>query len=657
MTATSAAASSTSLGAVRRTEAVRRTAVAALVPGLGVFTLLVPLAAANGGYFPTAWGWSGLALSWAAALAVVVPHRIRLGALELAAVAALALLLVLVAASTIWSESRSQSVVEIERTLVYPAGVLAVLLVTRTRFVQSLLAWLLAAIALVSVYALGIRLFPERLGVYDPLAEYRLGGPLGYWNALGIFAAIGLLLALGFAARSRRLVARAVAGALPVPLSLTLYFTFSRGAWIALFVALAAALALDPRRLQLVTTLLVVSGPAAIALWVAFHSSALTHEHSALADASRQGHRLAGLSLGLAAVGAALGVGLALAERRLKVTRPVGLAYAGALVLVLVVSSVAVFVRYGSPVTIARHSYEAFTAPTKPVPASQSPVDRNLNTRLFSLWGNGRPQMWRVAWQDFEAHPWLGSGAGSFEQFWHRHRPIAFKVRDAHSLYAETLAELGPVGLALVLTVLGVFLAAGIRARRHPLVPAVFGAVVAYIVHAGVDWDWEMPAVTLAGLFCGAALLVCARSEGRTRELTQSLRVTALALLLPVAAFAFVGLIGNSALAASREALGLKEFDRSEAQARKAIRWAPWSADGWSRLADAQLRQRKEAAARASLREAIARDPHDWGLWYDLARASHGQDRSRSLAQAQRLDPLGPEIASLRADIGLGRTR
>jgi hypothetical protein len=36
---------------------------------------------------------------------------------------------------------------------------------------------------------------------------------------------------------------------------------------------------------------------------------------------------------------------------------------------------------------------------------------------------------------------------------------------------------------------------------------AAAGAYVAFLFHAGVDWDWEMPAVTVAGLACGVALM------------------------------------------------------------------------------------------------------------------------------------------------------
>jgi hypothetical protein len=40
------------------------------------------------------------------------------------------------------------------------------------------------------------------------------------------------------------------------------------------------------------------------------------------------------------------------------------------------------------------------------------------------------------------------------------------------------------------------------------------------LVHAGVDWDWEMPVVTLAALYCGGAMLVAARAAAVSRRHT-----------------------------------------------------------------------------------------------------------------------------------------
>src|SRR4051794_14077762 len=54
--------------------------------GAGLLVLLV--GANSGGYFPTTWGWAGVALAWVAALALLLAP-IRLGRLELASVGAL----------------------------------------------------------------------------------------------------------------------------------------------------------------------------------------------------------------------------------------------------------------------------------------------------------------------------------------------------------------------------------------------------------------------------------------------------------------------------------------------------------------------------------------------------------------------------------------
>jgi hypothetical protein len=168
------------------------------------------------------------------------------------------------------------------------------------------------------------------------------------------------------------------------------------------------------------------------------------------------------------------------------------------------------------------------------------------NGGLFkSLAGENRVHYWHVAWKEYEANPGLGSGAGTFDNYWLRSRPTSF-ARDAHSIYLETLAELGPVGLALLLATLAIPLLA-LRRRLDPVTATAAGGYVAFLVHAGVDWDWELPAVTLAGLFCGAALLVAARpaEEPEPRPFT---RVALLAAALVLAGFALVRLETGPAL-------------------------------------------------------------------------------------------------------------
>ena len=114
--------------------------------------------------------------------------------------------------------------------LVLVAGAVAfVVLVQRTLVAHVTLA-LVAGITAVAGYGLTTRLFPSHFGSYDPVAVYRLSEPIGYWNGLGIFCAMGVMLALGLAARDETPVyGRVVAGLALVILPTTLYFTFSRG--------------------------------------------------------------------------------------------------------------------------------------------------------------------------------------------------------------------------------------------------------------------------------------------------------------------------------------------------------------------------------------------------------------------------------------------
>ena len=155
-----------------------------------------------------------------------------------------------------------------------------------------LVAGVLAGVSLVSCYAFLTRVLPDRFAQFDSIAGYRLSDPIGYWNGLSIFAVMGLLLALGFAARARSAVTRGVASALPVMLVATVFFTFSRGAWVALAFGFLIALLLDPRRLQLLATGLVLAPWSALGVWLCSRSPALTTIGSSFDEASAQGRSL-----------------------------------------------------------------------------------------------------------------------------------------------------------------------------------------------------------------------------------------------------------------------------------------------------------------------------------------------------------------------------
>jgi hypothetical protein len=153
-----------------------------------------------------------------------------------------------------------------------------------------------------------------------------------------------------------------------------------------------------------------------------------------------------------------------------------------------------------------------------------------------------RASYFHVAWHDeVRPHPILGSGAGTFGTYWIRYgKPLQYGgALDAHSLYLETLAELGPIGLLLLLAMLLAPLR-GTMARRHaPYLPAALGAYAAFLVHAGLDWDWEMPAVVVTALCCAGA--VAAADLEAEPPLGPRARAAVLVVALVLGGFAIAG--------------------------------------------------------------------------------------------------------------------
>jgi len=262
------------------------------------------------------------------------------------------------------------------------------------------------------------------------------------------------------------------------------------------------------------------------------------------------------------------------------------------------------------------------------------PSGKDYNRRLSSLALNSRPDFWRAALNDYRVHPVLGSGAGTYQRWWLAHRPKPLEIQYAHNVYLETLGELGPVGLLLVLAVLLPPLVAAARARAHPLVPALAGAYTAYLVHAGFDWDWEVPAVTVTALALGGALLAL-NPPRRTRVHSRRLMIVT-GLLAAFAAFALAGGVLASR-AADELAAGHPSGARSLAS--WASRVQPWSAAPDATIARADIAQRQSADARSAFHKAIARDSADWRLWYQLSGITRGPERAQALDRARALDP------------------
>jgi O-Antigen ligase len=601
---------------------------------LFVVAVIVVTAHAGAAYLPSTWGWVSLGPLVASGAAVVALGYVEGTRFDLAFLGSLLLLCLWTWLSVLWSDSIPRSVAEVERDLVYAAAITALLVFARERSLESLNLGLLAAVTAVCGYGLLTRLFPDAFGL-DTGAGYRLFRPIGYWNALGITAAMGMLLALDCSISARKVLIRALACGALVVLVCTLYFTYSRTAWIALFAGAVAVFSFEPNRVRLAVVTAWLVPVLALAVWLSSRFRWLNDADATLRTAAHEGHRLAFILACLVVLAVGLRLALERLPRRRWLPRAVWTGAAVALATAGVAVIVVGLVRIGGPTALWSRASDSFRA-------SPFSPNSNLDSRLFSLSGHSRVDYWRVAWSETAAHPWLGSGAGTYDLYWARLRALPVTTLDAHSLYLETLAELGPIGLFLLVTFLVTPLLALRRARGQPLVAGAFGAYVAYLLAAGVDWYWEIPTVTLVGLFCATTIVVAARGSSSKRTLTIPQRGVALALLAAASVAAVVVQVGNSAIADGAHAAGEGRYAQAAADDARGTRWAPWSALAWQSLGRAQRAMGDVARARASFRKAIEKDPRDWEPWYDFAVASRGEARAHALATIRRLNPLAP---------------
>ena len=458
-----------------------------------------------------------------------------------------------------------------------------------------------ASLLLITLVALGTHLFRSS-AVADAYGGARLAQPIGYWNGLGLWAAMGLALSVALAARGPVPHAPCRSGGLLCSILGSALSHFLAGCIDRARRGLIAALALDPRRVGLMAWLIFLAPFPALAVVLAARSHGLTRIDASFAQTREDGRSLAVGLVVLSAAAALQMLGTAHLQRRWAIPKSVRWAFAATVMTLAVIAVGGVMVRFGTPSTLATKVVHQFDS-------GGHDAGGNLNARLLDISSDGRNDLWRVAWRDAERHPYVGSGAGSYKTEWIRNRANGFDASNAHSLYLETLAELGAVGLGLLVVALGVPLVAAWKAREHPLAAGAFAAYVAFLVHMAGDWGWQLAAVALAGLSCGAALLVMAR-PAHSPAIRGPGRWWLWIAGNVVALFALWSLYGSYPLGQARDAAHDGQWRIAERHAADAAqRFGGFSSTPWLLLGEAQTALHEREAARASLRVAIKRDP------------------------------------------------
>jgi O-antigen ligase len=597
------------------------------------FALVTYLSLRGGGYDVIVRSEAGVAVWWIVlltALAGILPTRFGLrGWVAIALLAGFALWTGLAVG---WSESAEQSVIELGRMAAYLGVLVLAIALQGHTAARHTINGLASAIGLVTVLAVLSRLHPQAFPAnpdfqfLGPVSGRKLSYPLGYWNALADFSAMGFPLLLAVTVGGRTLAGRALAAAtLPlVPVCVDL--TLSRGGAIALGVGLVVFLVLTPRRLEALATIAVTAVAAAILLRATSERSALTTglpTHAAIA----QGTSLLWIALTVCLGVALLQVAISLAAEHLN--RPALLAPdrrgtaigAAAVVVVLIVLAVAA----NAPAKLS-HAWHDFQQPSGVVTPGN---ENSIFTRLEAANGNSRYQFWQSAVHAAETHPWRGIGPGTFQFWWAQHATAPGFIRNAHSLYFETLAETGVIGLALLGGLLLWFIAVAVHRAltesprlRLWLAGATAGLAV-FMFSAAVEWVWQLAAIAAAALILGA-VIVAGRDEPAEESPARARRAPVRPLLVVLAAVALgavlVPFAGQLAIRRSQAAAARGDLATALADSHAAERLQPYAASAHLQEALVLEAAGRLGPAAAAARVATTDSPTDWTTWLTLAR-------------------------------------
>ncbi len=195
----------------------------------------------------------------------------------------------------------------------------------------------------------------------------------------------------------------------------------------------------------------------------------------------------------------------------------------------------------GGPLKWVSHTWKAFSGQIEENESAAAST-----TRFALVSSSGRVDIWRVALDEFQEAPVLGVGADNFVFQYDRFRTLeSLTPRHAHSIELQVLGETGSVGGILAFG--GMLLALGAimwsrcvagwlgfrelwsRRRRAGAAPprnsrlcnarwgrnsmeygwemALLVGVTYWLVHASVDWLWQMAGVTIPAILLLAAAL------------------------------------------------------------------------------------------------------------------------------------------------------
>jgi tetratricopeptide (TPR) repeat protein len=655
----------------------------ATVPALVAIALFVVWATSQVGYPLTHWAPGGLIVLVLLGIAVAfigvrwgempIPVRIALGCL--AAYTALSFL------SILWAGVPGEAWEGADRTLLYLLvfALFACWRQTGTTAALLLCAWTLALIALALFTAAHLDA-ASSASLRSMLPGGRLEYPAGYANANAAQWLMAFWPAL-MLARSERLpwALRGVLAGGAVLLAGVALLSQSRGSLYATPVMLVLVFALLPGRVRSFALLVpVVAGigaaaPSILAVGDDLSAGVVTkaHVHTAIAATL----------VAAVVVWLLVSLGAWVETRRVHsdAVRARVRTGVGAIALAAVVAVVAGgLIVAGNPAKRAEHAWHTFKVGYS--------ADDTGGSRLVSGLGSNRYDFYRVALDEFLAHPVLGIGADNFAEQYLLHGRSEETPHYPHSVELRTLAQTGLLGALLALVGLGAALVASAQAlwRRDPLASAVAAAALAgfayWVVHGSFDWFWEFaglgaPAFAMLGLACALA-----PSRARREPAPGASTASGTAVQAPLVPRAGRGRTARRIGAAAGVAVALAAAGSliapwlSELEVESAARvWTRAPATAYARLEDAAsldplsdqadlvagsiaLRYGELARAGHDFTLALGRTPGEAYAALELGAIASSQGHQRAAIQMlERAARLNPRDALTRSALRLAR--
>lgn len=625
--------------------------ITAILLWLAVFGLVFGVALEGGGYFDGVRSQAGILVWWGVLLGVAIgflPFQ-RPNRQSWVAIASFGLFVAWAAASLIWTESVERTGADLGRFSTLLGVLVFSVFIVRSRGTRRMVSAVGTAIVAVALLALLSRLHADWFSVTLVLAEQfpqsaeRLSYPLEYWNGLGILIAAGLPLVLHMATSFRSLALRSLAAASMPAMVLALYLTYSRTGTFVAVVGLAVFFAFTSDRLPRLMTALAVAIGSGTLIAVTAQQSELANGLVETAAARDQGDRMILVVLLVCAIVGLVQAGLTkYLEMRgrpgwTEISRQTTARIWAAIGVLLALGVVALFAT-----GFAGDKWDEFKAP--------GGLQDSGSERLQSINGNQRYQLWQSALDQNASAPLVGRGSGTYE-YWHNRtgRDGGF-VRDAHSLYLETLGELGIIGFVLLMVFVGVVVVGGIltvlkvSSRVRPQLAAALAACVVVAVASAADWVWELAVLPMVFMLL-AGTLIGSTSRRSSGGLDWPLRIGTVVVAAVAIVAISIPLATTSLIDQSQREADDGDLASALSSAEQANKVNPSSASAYLQKALVLEAQGNLDEAIIAARKATTLEETNWRTWLILARVQALGDApdSAALRSYRKARSLNPE--------------